>query len=76
MHRAFGFRFVIFANDHSPPHIHVLGPDAEAKILLTEPSGVRLDWVIGIGRADMRRILQEAEREHARLIAKWREIHG
>ena len=76
MHRAFGFRFVIFANDHSPPHIHVLGPDGEAKILLTEPSGVQLDWVIGIDRADMRRILRETEREHGRLIAKWREIHG
>jgi hypothetical protein len=76
MHRAFGFRFVIFANDHSPLHIHVLGPEGEAKILLKEPSGVQVDWVIGIGRADMRRILRETEREHARLIAKWREIHG
>lgn len=75
VYRAFGFRFVIFANDHSPPHIHVLGPDGEAKILL-EPSGVQLDWVVGIGRSDMRRILSETEREQARLIAKWREIHG
>ena len=76
VHRAFGFRFVVFTNDHSPPHIHVLGPDGEAKIVLKEPAGVEVEWVVGIGRADMRRILQEAEHEPARLMAKWRAIHG
>jgi uncharacterized protein DUF2442/uncharacterized protein DUF4160 len=43
VHRAYGFRFVIFANDHSPPHVHVFGQggaEAErrgARSLRTEP---------------------------------------
>jgi hypothetical protein len=76
VHRAFGFRFVIFVNDHSPPHVHVTGPAGEARIILEEPAGVTLDWMAGIGRADMRRLLWEAEKEYSRLIAEWRRIHG
>lgn len=76
VHRAFGYRFVIFVNDHSPPHVHVAGPDGEAKITLEGAEGLRLDWVAGIPRADMRRIMREVQRERARLIEEWRRIHG
>ena len=71
-----GFRFVIFFNDHGPAHIHVFGPDGEAKITLEGPEGLVLDWFVGIGRLEMRRIMQEAERERGRLLAEWRRIHG
>ena len=74
VHRAFGFRFVIFTNDHSPPHVHVIGPGGEAKITLQ--GGLKLDWVVGIGRLEMRRIMQEAEREQLRLLLEWKRIHG
>ena len=47
VHHAFGFRFVIFPNDHSPPHIHVFGQGGEAKIVLEGPDGIELDWVVG-----------------------------
>jgi hypothetical protein len=47
VHRAYGFRFVIFANDHSPPHVHVFGQGGEAKIALQGPDGVGLDWFVG-----------------------------
>jgi hypothetical protein len=75
VHRAHGFRFVIFPNDHSPPHVHVFGHGGEAKIMLEGPQGIEFDWVVGIGRADLRRALQEVERERDRLIATWRRIH-
>jgi uncharacterized protein DUF4160 len=42
-HRAFGFRFVIFANDHGPPHVHVFGQGGEAKIVLEGPDRTKLD---------------------------------
>jgi len=74
-HRAHGFRFVIFPNDHSPPHVHVFGQGGEAKIVLEGPSGIRLDWVVGISGGDLRRVMQEVRRERERLIAKWRAIH-
>jgi hypothetical protein len=75
VHRAHGFRFVMFSNDHSPAHVHVFGEGGEAKIILEGPGGVRFDWVAGIKRGDQRRRLQEAERERARLIAMWRTLH-
>ena len=75
VHRAYGFRFVIFANDHSPPHVHVFGQGGEAKIVLEGPGGITLDWVAGIGGGDLRRVMQEVERERERLIEMWRRIH-
>jgi hypothetical protein len=75
VHRAHGFRFVIFMNDHSPPHVHVFGQGGEAKIVLEGRDGIKLDWVAGIGRADLRRVLLEVERKRNELIAKWRRIH-
>jgi hypothetical protein len=76
VHRAHGFRFVIFTNDHSPPHVHVFGADGAAKITLDGPQAPELDWVVGIGRADVRRIMQEAWQQHVYLLAEWRRIHG
>src|SRR5262249_48248557 len=76
VHRAHGFRFVIFPNDHNPPHVHVLGQGGEAKIVLEGPGGVSLDWSVGISRGDLRRVMQEVERERNELIAMWRRIHG
>lgn len=28
------FRVVIYANDHHPPHVHIIGPGTEARIAL------------------------------------------
>lgn len=30
-------RLVVYANDHPPPHVHVLGVDWEVRIALTQP---------------------------------------
>lgn len=75
LHRAFGFSFVVFTNDHSPPHIHVLGQGGEAKILLGGPEGVWLDWSRGIGAGDLRRLLKEAEQSQTYFLEEWRRIH-
>lgn len=76
VHRAHGFRFVIFPNDHDPPHVHVFGQGGEAKIVLQAAGGVTIDWVAGISRGDLRRVMREAERERERLMAMWRTIHA
>jgi len=67
VHRAYGFRFVMYANDHSPAHVHICGQGGEAKFTLGSSSLI-LDWVIGISRADLSRITEETERERERLI--------
>jgi hypothetical protein len=48
VHRAYGFRFVIFPNDHRPPHVHVFGQGGEARIVLEGRNGIELDWVVGL----------------------------
>lgn len=73
VHRAFGFRFVIFTNDHEPAHVHVFGQGGEAKINLLSPEG--LVWVVGISRADIRRIVEEVRNQRDVLLTEWRNIH-
>ena len=76
VHRAYGFRFVMFTNDHAPPHVHVFGHSGEAKINLEAPDEVRLEWTVGINRNDLRKILEEAQRLEPELRRAWRKIHG
>lgn len=73
VHRAHGCRYVVFTNDHTPPHVHVFGQDAEAKLSL-DP--VELEWSAGFTRSDLRRIIREAQAQQDHLIEKWNEIHG
>ncbi len=73
VYRAFGFRFVIFTNDHSPPHVHVFGNGAEA-LLRLDP--LTLVWSNGFKAPELKRIMAEAGAEHGRLIEEWNRIHG
>ena len=73
--RAFGYRFVIYSNDHGPPHVHVVGNGGEARILLGHDD-VTLDEVWGIGRNDMRKLLEEARLHRADFLKAWRDVHG
>jgi hypothetical protein len=76
VYRAFGFRFMIFLNDHEPAHVHVFGQGGEAKITLTGPDGVVVDRATGISRADLRRILSETREHREMLVTAWEQIHG
>ena len=76
VHRAFGFRFVVFPNDHLPPHVHVFGHGGEAKIELSVTRKPVITWMVGITRADMRRIFAEVQEQHAVLLDAWRTING
>ena len=55
IHRAHGFRFVIYTADHDPAHIHITGA-GQAKVNLSGPDGrPELVSVAGIKQSDMRR---------------------
>lgn len=76
VHRAYGFRFVIYTLDHEPAHIHITG-DGQAKInLLGADGGIELMFSIGIKRPAMRRLLAEVERNRDRFLKEWERIHG
>lgn len=73
VHRAQGCRYVIFTNDHGPPHVHAFGQGAEAKVLL-DP--VALDWSAGFKKSDLTRVVQEVQGHRAMMLERWNEIHG
>ena len=59
VHRAHGYRFVIYTLDHEPAHVHLTGP-GQAKINLLGPDGMpELVSSVGIKRSDMRRLFVE-----------------
>jgi hypothetical protein len=76
VHRAFGFRFVIYTLDHEPAHVHVTGP-GQAKINLLGPDGSpELVFIAGIRRSDMRRLLAEVAERRDEFLQEWERIHG
>lgn len=75
-HRESGLRFIIYADDHGPPHVHVRG-DGEIKMLLSGRDGEpEIVWRIGMKRADAKRARQIVREQKAYLLACWRKLHG
>jgi hypothetical protein len=76
VHRAYGFRFVIYTLDREPAHVHVTGP-GQAKINLLGPGGApELVSSVGIKRSDMRRLFAEAVERRDEFLKAWERIHG
>ena len=76
VHRALGYRFVIYTADHLPAHVHVVGA-GQAKINLIGYGGEPgLVSSIGIKRSEMRRLMDEVIVHRDRLLADWERIHG
>ena len=76
VHRALGLRFVVYLNDHDPAHVHVLGPDAWARIDLGVASGaVGLMDAGGFSPGHLRAILAEAQACRAVFIEAWNKHH-
>ena len=73
VHRIGKIRFVIFPNDHTPPHVHVFIAESAAKIRLDD---ALIEWTADIGKADLRTIQQEVRNLKDHLLAEWRRIHG
>lgn len=76
VHRAYGFRFVIYTQDHQPAHVHVTGP-GQAKITLIGSDGApEVVSSMGIKPADMRRLLVEVTARRDEFLREWERIHG
>jgi hypothetical protein len=76
VHRAYGFRFVIYTFDHEPAHVHITGA-GQAKInLFGSHDAPEVVYYAGIKRADMRRLMIEVVRHRAHFVTEWERIHG
>ena len=76
IHRARGFRFVIYRSDHEPAHVHAIG-EGQAKINLVGPDGAPIVvWSVGIKRGDLRRLFAEPVERRDVFLEEWKRIHG
>ncbi len=76
IHRAHGFRFVVYTADHEPAHIHITGA-GQAKINLFGSDGrPEVVSVAGIKQSDMRRLMSEVIKRRDDFLQEWERIHG
>ena len=76
VHRARGFRFVIYTADHEPAHVHITG-SGQAKINLIGADGrPQVVESFGIKTSDMRKLRAEVVERQAQFLAEWERIHG
>ncbi|HZQ01130.1 MAG TPA: DUF4160 domain-containing protein [Reyranella sp.] len=77
VHRYGNLRFVVFFNDHDPPHVHVFSGSGEAKVLLGSPGvSPSIEWARRFNRPTLRKILLETMTHRARLLWAWHSVHG
>ncbi len=71
------WRVMIYTRDHSPAHVHVVGPEGRGRIALNCPEGppVPIDGY-GIEGTTLRRIVDLVAGDIARLCEEWRLVHG
>ncbi|MGQ0654342.1 MAG: DUF4160 domain-containing protein [Betaproteobacteria bacterium] len=68
-----GFRFMIYFDDHPPPHVHAIGAGCLIRIGL-EPFEVLSS--VGAKASEVRRAAEIAERRREELLAAWRKHYG
>ena len=65
-------KFYVFTNDHKPMHIHVIGPDANAKFGLTTIECISSK---GFSEKDLNRIQKFISKNKELLIEAWEDFH-
>jgi hypothetical protein len=71
-----GLRAVIYPNDHSPEHVHVIGADREAVFELHCPQGpVTLRESYAFTTRELRRVIDQLTTVLTDLCIAWESIH-
>ena len=69
-------RVIVYSRDHPPPHVHVVGPRGQAKILVDGPEGhPRLEWNLGLSRRELARALAIVADHRELILTEWKRIH-
>jgi len=72
-----GLRVTIYANDHPPPHVHVIGANGEAVFLLECPNGPPiLRESRGFNRPELRQMATSLQAHISNLCEEWSAIRG
>jgi len=69
--RNFGaYKITIYAEDHDPPHVHVIGPDFQAKVRIANAAL----FAGTIPPRHRREVLSWIAANHDGLMAKWNDL--
>ena len=72
-----GWMVMVYTHDHPPAHVHIVGPNGRAKVLLNCPDGPPVpNDIRGIDKASMRRLIEAITAEVSRLCEGWERTHG
>lgn len=74
-----GVRFVVYPNDHAPPHFHALGAGWEIVVILGNCEEIKpvIRQITGAPTpAALRQVLRAAHTRCREIFACWRQIHG
>jgi hypothetical protein len=66
-------KFKIWPNDHSPPHVHVNGPDSHAKVNI---ESLEIVSSYGFSANDLKIIQQQIFKRKIKILEKWEYYHG
>jgi hypothetical protein len=68
-----GYQFIIFTNDHLPPHIHVRRAEGGAKVNLVQ---IEVVEHYNLNRRQLNEIIELVNQHRDFLLKKWNEIQG
>jgi hypothetical protein len=72
-----GWRFVIYSDDHPPPHVHVKRPGGDLKVSLPRfEQPVSVLRVRNLATHEAMRAVRLVEENRQLLLLAWEEIHG
>ncbi|HEX8620344.1 MAG TPA: DUF4160 domain-containing protein [Allosphingosinicella sp.] len=74
--RESGLSFVIFLDDHPPPHVHVFGDGMLRIELGRRADEVRVVDAEGMKAGDVRKAKRIVMERRDELAAQWEEFHG
>ena len=65
-----GYRIMLYAEDHNPPHVHVIGRDFQAKVRIRDAA----IFAGAIPPRHRREALTWIAASHDQLLTKWNEL--
>jgi hypothetical protein len=69
-------RVMVYSRDHPPPHVHIVAPRGQAKVLVHGPERhPRLEWNLGLSRRELALALSVVEDYRELILAEWNRVH-
>lgn len=76
VYRAYGFRFVIYLDDHEPAHVHIFG-DGELKVTIVGPDSLpEIVYAVAMKAGDRRKAMDVMQDRQDWFLSEWNRLQG